>query len=120
MLTNVVLTNVAQVCEYARRFGVPCIADGGISTVGHITKVGRSRAASWSLWLWANVPTMAAGFDHWGIVCHDGIPLGRHIRGSRGGRCAAKPCSPAVLMLGQYFFQDGVRLKKYRGMGSLR
>ena len=113
-------TAVYHVCKYARKHGVPCWADGGISNVGKISKALACGASA------VMMGSMLAGTDE-ARAHKQQTPthttqrrtrtLTRALTWRRPFTPPPPPFSPQAP--GEYFYKDGVRLKTYRGMGSI-
>ncbi|UYV62439.1 IMPDH2 [Cordylochernes scorpioides] len=119
-------TAVYHVAKYAAQHDVPIIADGGIRSVGHILK---------ALSLGASTESRQDNHNEGDhneeafplCLDHDCLyPLLDQLRNSKeedlrttinlmmGSMIAGTTETP-----GDYFYADGVRLKRYRGMGSI-
>lgn len=72
-------TAIYQTSQLAKKYEIPIIADGGISSIGDLVKA---------------------------------IVLGAHV-GMMGGLLAGTDEAP-----GEFYYRNGVRLKRYRGMAS--
>jgi IMP dehydrogenase len=89
-------TAVFKVSRLARRFNIPVIADGGISSSGHVVKALSLGASA----------VVCASFLLTVICIGDKLNVSSQMCGSLLAGTEEAP--------GEYFFQDGVRLKKYR------
>lgn len=96
-------TAVYKVAKLARDFDIPVIADGGIQAVGHVTKAV-SLGASCGKQL--NTLKRKWNIKSTGLWKNTVVMMGSLLAGT----------SEAP---GEYFWAEGVHLKKYRGMGSL-
>lgn len=99
--------------------GVPCIADGGITNVGHIIK-GLSLGASTGInfcssihssFIYLFIHLFVHIFIHSLLLFNSLYHFPNFFLVMMGSLLAGTQEAP-----GEYFYADGVRLKKYRGM----
>lgn len=98
-------TAVYKVAKYAKQFNVPIIADGGIQSIGHIVRAlvlgastGEEVKDDILLFFLINLNII--------LIVNFTVMMGSFFAGT----------SEAP---GEYYSIEGVRVKKYRGMGSI-